>query len=428
MLDRRELFGVAALAAPALLPRRAALALERAAALRGDRAPEEVARDEDFWREIQQAYAVDRSLVNLNNGGVSPAPRVAMDALERQLELVNELPSHHLWNVQGPAREGVRQQLAGAWGVDAEEIALTRNASEGLQICQLGFDLEPGDEVLTSDQDYPRMLTTFEQRARREGLVLKTFPLPTPCEDPAQLVRLFEERITARTRLILCCQVINLTGQILPVKDIVALGRGRGVPVIVDGAHAFAHLDFKIPDLGCDYYATSLHKWLSAPIGTGLLYVRRERIQGLWPLMAARAEQDADIRKFEEIGTHPEANMLAAAQALAFHLGIGPANKLARLLYLRDRWAKRLAAHDRVHLNTSLKPGCASGLGNARVEGVDTDKLQQHLWERHKIFTTPIKHKEAGGLRISPHVYTTLGEIDRFCEAVEDVLAHGLPE
>ena len=232
MLDRRELFGIAALAAPALAPGRAAAALARLAVLSDPaRPPAEVARDEAFWREVQEAYDVDRSLVNLNNGGVSPAPRAVLDAQKRQLDFTNELPAHHLWKVQEPAREGVRQQLARALGVDAEEVALTRNASEGLQICQLGLDLAPGDEVLTTDQDYPRMLTTFEQRARREGIVLRTFPLPTPCEDRAQLVRLFEEHITDRTRLILCCQVINLTGQIMPVKEIVALGRRRGVPI-----------------------------------------------------------------------------------------------------------------------------------------------------------------------------------------------------
>jgi selenocysteine lyase/cysteine desulfurase len=258
--------------------------------------------------------------------------------------------------------------------------------------------------------------------------VLKTFPIPVPSKKPDAIVRLYEERITPRTRLLLVCQVVNLTGQILPVREIVALGRRHGIPTIVDGAHGFAHLDFKLSDLDCDYYATSLHKWLFAPIGTGLLYVRRELIPGLWPMMAAEAAQDHDIRKFEQIGTHPEAGALAIGEALTFHEGIGPRNKLARLLYLRDRWARRLDEHDRVSLNTSLVPAFAGGFANVHVAGLDTGALASWLWETRKIYTIAIGHPDVDGLRVSPSVYTTLEEIDRFCEAIEHVLAHGLPD
>jgi selenocysteine lyase/cysteine desulfurase len=427
-IHRRGFLG-AALAAPTL----PVLDLARAAAVSrslasDDRAPEAVASDESAWREIQTAFTVDRSLVNLNNGGVSPAPRFVQAAMDRHLAYTNELPSHHLWRVLEPQREAVRQRLARAWGVDAEEVGITRNASEGLQICQLGFDLKPGDEVLATDQDYPRMLTTFRQRERREGIVLKTFPIPVPSTKPDAIVALYEERITPRTRLILVCHVVNLTGQTLPVREVVELGRRHGIPTIVDGAHGFAHLDFKLSDLDCDYYATSLHKWLFAPIGTGLLYVRRERIPGLWPMMAAEPAQDGDIRKFEQIGTHPEAAALAIGEALTFHEGIGPANKLARLLYLRDRWARRLVEHERVSLNTSLEPGLAGGIANVHVAGVDTGALAAWLWETRKIYTIGIGHPDVDGLRVSPSVYTTLEELDRFCEAIEHVLAHGLPD
>ena len=228
-----------------------------------------------------------------------------------------------MWRILEPQREPVRQRLARAFGCDGEEIALTRNASEGLQICQFGFDLEPGDEVLTTTQDYGRMITTFKQRERREGIVLRQFDIPVPAEDPAEIVRLFESHITPRTRLILMCHMINLTGQILPVREVVAMGRRHGLPVIVDGAHSFAHFDFEHRDLDCDYYATSLHKWLFAPHGTGMLYVRRNLIADLWPLMAAPEPMSDDIRKFEEIGTHPAANYLAIAEALTFHQGLG---------------------------------------------------------------------------------------------------------
>ena len=430
MLSRRELLG--ALTIPAvgalgavLLPGRAAAVARELATDPG--APEELAGDEVFWREVQQAFTVDRSLVNLNNGGVSPAPAIVQEAMKGHLDYSNEAPPYTMWQVLEPQREGVRQRLARQFGCDAEEIALTRNASEGLQICQLGLDLEPGDEILTTTQDYPRMLNTFRQRERRDGIALRQIELPTPAENPAEVVALFERALTPRTRVILMCHVINLTGQILPVRDVVRMARRHDVPVIVDGAHSFAHFPFRHEDLECDYFATSLHKWLFAPHGTGLLYVRRDRIPGLWPLMAAAVEQDADIRKFEEIGTHPAANHLAIAEALTFHQGLGAERKLARLVWLRDRWARRLAEHDRVLLYTSLRPGFAGGIATVGFEGVDTTALAEHLWNAHRILVVAIDHPQIDGLRVSPSVYTTPEEIDRFTDAVERVLRDGLP-
>ncbi|TDJ78024.1 MAG: aminotransferase class V-fold PLP-dependent enzyme [Planctomycetota bacterium] len=388
--------------------------------------PDELAGDEDYWSQVQAAFSVDRSMVMFNNGGVSPAPIAVQQALARHLDFANEGPSYKMWRVLEPQKEVVRQRLARHFGVDTEEIAITRNASEGLQICQQGFDLQRGDEVLCTDQDYPRMVTTFKQRERREGIVLVQFPIPVPAEDPAEIVRLYEERVTARTRLILVSHMINITGQILPVREVVAMARRYGIPVIVDGAHAFAHFAFDHADLDCDYYATSLHKWLFAPIGTGMLYVRRDKIAGLWPLMAATETQDTDIRKFEQIGTHPCPNFLAIADALTFNEAIGAERKAARLVYIRDRWAKRLVQHDRIRLNTSLKPGFACGIANVRIEGVEAPDLQQHLWQKHRIYTVAIGHEACTGLRVSPSVYSTLDEVDRFSEAMEDVLRNGL--
>jgi len=395
--------------------------------LAGDSAaPRQVAENESFWFEVQQAFTVDRSLINLNNGGVSPSPAVVQAGMKRHLDFSNTAPTHAMWRVLEPQREGVRQRLARFFGCDPEEIAQTRNASEGLQICQFGFDLAPGDELLTTTQDYPRMITTWKQRERREGVVLRQFSIPVPAEDPREIVELFERNITARTRLILISHVINLTGQILPVSEVVRMARRRGVPVIVDGAHSFAHFEFRHEDLDCDYFATSLHKWLFAPHGTGLLYVRRERIGDLWPLMAAPDGMDDDIRKFEEIGTHPAANYLAIGEALTFHEGIGPARKEARLRYLRDYWADRLLHEDRVRLHTSRKPAFSCGIATVQIEGVDTNELSAHLWERHRIITTAIDHEEFQGLRVSPSVYTTLEELDRFCDATVDVIRNGL--
>jgi len=430
-LTRRALFrtivppAAAGLTLAALEPRRAAAAL---AAVRGTTdAPEDVARDESYWFEIQQAFTIDRSIVNFNNGGVSPAPAVVQQSLARNLAFSNQAPAYTMWRILEPQKEAVRQRVARFFGCDTEEIAFTRNASESLQTCQLGFDLEPGDQVLTTTQDYPRMITTFRQRERRDGIELVQIQIPIPAEDPDEVVRRFEAAITERTRLILISHMINITGQILDVRPVVQMARRRGIPAIVDGAHSFAHFHFRHDDLDCDYYGSSLHKWLFAPIGTGLLYVRREKIGGLWPLMAAPDAKDDDIRKFEEIGTHPCPHYLAIGDALTFHLGIGPENKTARLVYLRDRWAKRALENDRVRLHTSLLPGKACGIATVQIDGVASTALADHLWNAHKIFTVAIEHDELEGIRVSPSVYSTIEEVDRFAEAVERVAKHGLP-
>ncbi len=394
---------------------------------------QEIARDEDFWFQVQEAFEVDRSMVNFNNGGVSPSPASVQRALARHNAFANEAPAYKMWQVLEPQKESVRERLARQFGASPEETAIVRNASEGLQICQQGFDLRPGDEVLCTTQDYPRMVTTFHQRERREGIVLRQFKIPTPLNDPAEVVRLYESNITEKTRLILVCHMINLTGQILPVREVVALGRARGIPVIVDGAHSFAHFAFDLSDLDCDYFATSLHKWLFAPFGTGMLYVRREKIHDLWPLMAAEEEQTDDIRKFEQFGTHPVPIFLAIADAITFHEAIGIERKEARLVHLRDRWIEPLKRHDRLRLNTNVAPRMAAGIANVGIKGVDTAALQAWLWNEHRIYTIGIVHEtpwgepEIDGLRVSPSVYSTLQEVDRFVAAMEQVLEKGLP-
>ena len=222
------------------------------------------------------------------------------------------------------------------------------------------------------------------------------------------------------------CHMINITGQILPVKKIARMARKKGIPVIVDGAHTFAHFDFNAADLDCDYYATSLHKWLCAPHGTGLLYVKKDKIADLWPMQAPGQCEHDDIRKFEEIGTHPAANYLAIGDALTFHQGIGSKNKEARMVYLRNRWAKPLLENDRVKLHTSLKPGKACGIATVQVEGIDSADVSTHLWDKYRIFVVPIKHPEFEGCRVTPHVYTTIEEIDRFTDAMTDIVKNGV--
>ena len=393
----------------------------------GGRTPAEIGADEDFWLEVQQAFTLDRTLINLNNGGVSPSPRVVQDAMRRYLEYSNTAPAYTMWQILEPEIEGVRQRLAASFGCDPEEIAITRNASESLEIVQLGIRLERGDEVLTTNQDYPRMLTTWRQRERREGIVVKeiSFPVPPPSQD--DLADRIERAVTPRTKVIHVCHITNLTGQIFPIPKIVQLARARGIEVIVDGAHAYAHFPFTRDQLACDYYGTSLHKWLLAPHGTGFLYVRKAKIETIWPLMAAPPDMNGNIRKFEEIGTHPAANHNAIAEALTFHEGIGAERKAARLRLLFQRWAKRLERLPRVKILTPYDPAQSCGLASVTIEGMDPNKLVAYLWDKHRILVTPIVHKEFRCVRVTPNVYTTVAEIDRFGDVMEDVIRKGLP-
>jgi selenocysteine lyase/cysteine desulfurase len=292
----------------------------------------------------------------------------------------------------------------------------------------LGLDLEAGDEVIVTTQNYPRMLTTWDQRARRDGIIVKRITFEVPPRSMAYVVERFREAITARTRVIEVPHITNLTGQIMPVRELAQLGRARNIEVLVDGAHSFAHFPFTRNSLECDWFGTSLHKWLLAPIGTGFLYVRREKIPALWPLMAAPKTMDANVRKYEEIGTHPAANHNAIAVALAFHRAIGADRKAARLRFLRDRWAKRLtAANDRCRVLTPLDdPRQSCGIGLLQIEGIEVPKMVAHLWEKHRIITTPIVHEEFRGLRITPNVYTSPEEVDVFGDSVLSALKAAL--
>ncbi|HYT05396.1 MAG TPA: aminotransferase class V-fold PLP-dependent enzyme [Gemmatimonadales bacterium] len=393
----------------------------------GGAGPDSVARDEDFWLEVQQAFTLDRTIINLNNGGVSPSPRIVQEAMRRYLEYSNTAPAYTMWQILEPEIEAVRHRLAASFGCEPEEMAITRNASEALETVQLGIPLARGDEVLTTTQDYPRMLTTWHQRERREGIVVReiSFPVPPPSQD--DLADRIARAMTPQTKVIHVCHITNLTGQIFPIRKIVRLARERGIEVIVDGAHAYAHFPFTRDELDCDYYGTSLHKWLLAPHGTGFLYVRKAKIERLWPLMAAPPEMNRDIRKFEEIGTHPAANHNAIAEALTFHEGLGAERKAARLRYLFQRWAKRLEQQPRVKILTPYDPAQSCGLASFAVEGLDVNKLVAHLWDKHRIIVTPIAHKEFSCVRVTPNVYTTVAEIDRFADVMEGVVKKGLP-
>jgi selenocysteine lyase/cysteine desulfurase len=389
--------------------------------------PAQAAQDEDYWSVIQNSFSVTRGIINLNNGGVSPSPRIVTEALVRYLWQQEDATAYTMWQLLEPQSETIRTGLAELFGCDREEIAITRNASESLEVLLMGMDFKSGDEILTTTQDYPRMLTTLRQREQREGLKLKLIKIPIPPKDLGEITAAFERGITSRTRLILMAHQVNITGQITPVKAVCDLARARGIETIVDGAHSFAQFDFQQKDLGCDYFGTSLHKWLYAPKGTGLLFIKRDKIAKIWPLMAAEARQANDIRKFEEIGTHSAAPKLAIGEALLFHNGIGGKRKEARLRYLSRYWMNRLKDVPKVRFNTSFDPQQSCAIANVQIEGTNPSAIGSYLFDRHRIFTTPIIHEEFQGIRITPNVYTTLAELDRFCGVMEMIARQGLP-
>ncbi len=421
-MDRRQFLGHLGVATVAL--KSDAIAHVRAASARiQDLSPRVAAADEDFWFQVRHAFTIDRNQINLNSGSVSPAPRVVQEAMKQYLTIMNMSPSLWVDDLLIPQREQLRQRLARLFGSDPEELAITRNTSEALEIVQLGMSLEPGDEVLTTTQDYPLMLTTWRQRERRDGIRLRMFPYPSPPDDPAELVRLFEQHITPRTRVIHLSHVTYTGGQIFPVGAICRMARQRGIDTVVDGAHSFAHFPFAISDLECDYFGTSLHKWLTAPVGTGFLYVRREKIPSIWPLMAAPESLDHDIRKFERIGTHPVAGLNAVGEAITFHESIGAERKAARLRYLRLRWADQVRDLPGVRLLTSDDEAQACGIGTMLIEGIGANELTERLQTDYVIHVRPrFVPGEWEGIRVTPNVFTTLEEVDTFARAIREIV------
>lgn len=377
----------------------------------------------DFWQSIRTEFPMDRTMINLNNGGVSPSPRSVMQALHTGLDYANQAPARNIWQQQEPGLERVRQGIASLFGVSDEEIAITRNASESLQHVQMGISLQKGDEVLTTELDYPRMITAWEQRVRRDGIILKKIPIKIPVMDPNDIVNSFKKAITKNTKIIHVSHVAFCTGQIFPVRDICLLAKQMGIECIVDGAHSFAHFPFTQSDLQCDYFGTSLHKWLYAPVGNGMLYVAKDKIPSIWPLMAANPDQDASIKKFEEIGTHPAALHNAISEALAFNDRVGLANKAERLRSLHMRWINKIKDEPGVSFMTNIQdPNQWCGLMVFRFEGFDHGKIGEYLFSTHRIITTPIKYANVDGIRITPNIYISEGEIDYFADVLLSIL------
>ena len=382
------------------------------------KSPEEMAMDEDYWYQIQQAYTVSPQIINLNNGGVSPSPSVVQNAVERYSKFANEAPSYFMWRILDQGREPLRENLAKFAGVSSEEIAINRNATEALDTVILGLPLKRGDEIVMTRYDYPNMLHAWRQRELREGLKINYVELDLPAEDNDLIVKKYVEQMTPRTKVVHITHIINWNGQILPAKRIADEAHKRGIEVLIDGAHSFAHLAYKIPDLGGDYYGTSLHKWLSAPIGSGMLWIKKEKISKVFPLIPNDKPNSENIRKFENLGTRPFTIEQAIGQALNFQLAIGNARKEARLRYLKNYWAKEAVKLPKIKMNTSLKQEYSGALAHFGVEGMEAGKVEGELFSKYKIHTSPVKWEKLDGVRVTPHVYTTLNDLDRLLDGV----------
>ncbi len=384
--------------------------------------PEACAREEDFWKQIRLAYTTSNTIIDLNNGGVNPQARVVQEALTHYNRLCNESPSFYMWRHLDRRRDVIRRRLAELGGCSPETVAITRNASESLETIIFGLPLQAGDEVVLSKQGYPNMIQAWKQRASRDGIVLRWLDFELPQENSSYFIEQYRSAINERTKLLHITHIINWNGQVLPVAEIARLAENTEIEVLVDGAHSFAQMEYQIPDLGCDYFGTSLHKWLGAPFGTGLLYVRPEKIGKVYPLFAAPEAEWGNIRKFEHLGTRASATEQAIIPAIDFHQMIGTARKQSRLRFLKNYWIE--AAHSlpgfRLHSPKSAAWDC--GIALFSIEGTSTREVNQKLWSKYGIHTVAIDWENINGIRVSPNVYTLTTDLDRFVAALRAII------
>ncbi len=382
---------------------------------------EKVAEDEDYWTVIQQAYTVNPNIINLNNGGVSPAPKVVQDALDKYNKLANEGPSYYMWRILDQGREPLREKLAELGGCDANEIAINRNATEALNTVIFGLNLKQGDEVIGAKQDYPNMINAWKQRAARDGIIYNQVNFNFPIEDDEGIVKVYENSITPKTKLLHITHMVNWVGQLMPVKKIAKMAHAKGVEVLVDGAHSFGLLNFKIPDLDADYFGTSLHKFLSAPIGSGMLWIKKDKIKNIWPLLCNDKPTSDDIRKFETLGTRSFPIEQAIGEAINFHNAIGAERKQQRIHYLKNYWASAVKQHPKVKMHTSLSPKYGCAIGGVSVQGLTPAELDTQLFNKYKIHSVGIVWENISCVRITPHVYTKLKDLDKLVKAINEI-------
>jgi selenocysteine lyase/cysteine desulfurase len=382
-----------------------------------------IAQDEPFWAVVRGQFRLTGDYINLENGYYCFQPQPVLDAFIDNVRSVNLEAAHYMRTRQIDDKLRSRASLAAFAGCSPDELIITRNTTESLDTVISGFDWKPGDEAVLANQDYGSMIDMFRLQARRFGMLNRFVDIPMDPKSDDEVVSVYANALTKNTRLLMIPHMVNITGHILPVRAICDMAHAHGVPVMVDASHTFAHLDYRLPDLNCDYYGASLHKWLATPLGAGILYVRRDRIEKLWPIYGDESIPADDIRKLNHTGTHPVHTDLTIERSLAFHEMIGSARKEARLRYLQQYWSGRVRGLKRVVMNTPADPKRSCAIANVGVQGIKPADLARTLLEKHRVYTVAIDGAGVHGVRVTPQVYTSTTELDAFVAALKELAA-----
>lgn len=384
--------------------------------------PSVIAEDESFWEEVRKGYMIKPDYINLENGYYCFLPQETLENFISHVREINYQGSYYMRTKRTDDKKAMTSKLAKLAGCSEEELIITRNTTESLDLVIAGTEWQPGDEAVMADQDYGAMLDMFKLVAKRHGVVNKIINVPNHPVSDEEIVNIYADVITPKTKLLMVCHMINITGHILPIRKICDMAHSKGVKVLVDGAHAFAHIQYKIPDLGCDYYGTSLHKWLSVPLGAGFLYVKKENIAALWPLFAAdNSRKQDDIYRLNHTGTNPVYTDIAISNAIDYYLKIGPERKEARLKYLQHYWSDKVRDLPNVIVNTPKDSARSCGIANVGINGMKPSVLAETLINKYKIFTVAIERGIVQGCRITPNIYTTPQELDEFVKALKEL-------
>lgn len=374
--------------------------------------------EDDFWSWVRHSYTVSQNIVNLNNGGVSPQPKVVQEAFEHYNRFSNEAPTYYMWRVLDKGREDVRRDLAKLAGTDPDEISINRNATEALDIIIYGIDLKKGDEVIVTNYDYPNIRHAWMQREQREGIKLVWIDIPVGLDNEEAVVKLFTDAISTKTKVIHLTQVINWTGHILPAKRICEEAKKKNILTVMDAAHSFAHYEMNLHDIGCDFAGTSLHKWLCAPFGTGMLYVKKERIANLWPIMSSENPKSDDIRKFEALGTRSFPAEMGIGRAISFHESIGSKRKEERLRWLKNYWVNKVKQHPKIKFYSPLSDHASCAIATVGIEGKKATEIESYLFDKFSVHTVAIEWQKVNGIRVTPHVYTSTSDLDKLVKGL----------
>ena len=377
--------------------------------------------EDKLWKTVRSHYTLKEEYINLESGYYNIIPNPILEHFINHVKHVNIEGSFYMRKDLNKNKDRVTSELANLVGSSSDQIAITRNATESLDLVISGFPWKKGDEAIYAKQDYGTMKEMFEQISNRYGVVNKVISVPNHPKNDEEIVSLYESQITSNTKLIMVCHMINITGQILPIKKICEMAHNYGVEVMVDGAHCVGHFDFSIDDFNCDYYGSSLHKWLATPLGAGLLYVNKNKTHKIWPLLANGNTNKSDIKRLNHIGTHPVHTDLAISNSIDYLKWIGMERKEKRMRFLQRYWSDKLRNVKNVIVNTPLDIDRSCGIGNVGLTNMSPSKMEDLLFQKYKIFTVAIDYANVKGCRISPNIFTTTKELDSFVEAVKEL-------